>query len=82
MASLEEKSLQSPRKSLRSKIENLTPSEGLTHNQDIESREAEEDMAGKTMGIYKVQSKDHGQGDGRFTDVHVVLEGVEVLHNL
>ncbi|XP_073763453.1 uncharacterized protein isoform X1 [Danio rerio] len=82
MASLEEKSLQSPRKSLRSKIENLTPSEGLTHNQDIESREAEEDMAGKTMGIYKVQSEDHGQGDGRFTDVRVVLEGVEVLHNL
>ncbi|XP_056328406.1 uncharacterized protein LOC130240789 [Danio aesculapii] len=81
-ASLEEKSLQSPRKSLRSKTENLTPSEGLTHNQDIESREAEEDMAGKTMGIYKVQSEDHGQGDGRFTDVRVVLEGVEVLHNL
>ncbi|XP_056319868.1 uncharacterized protein LOC130233724 [Danio aesculapii] len=49
---------------------------------DIESREAEEDMAGKTMGIYKVQSEDHGQGDGRFTDVRVVLEGVEVLHNL
>lgn len=39
-------------------------------------------MAGKTMGIYKVQSEDHGQGDGRFTDVRVVLEGVEVLHNL
>ncbi|XDV48216.1 hypothetical protein PO909_017667 [Leuciscus waleckii] len=49
---------------------------------DIESREAEEEMAGKTMGIYKVLSEDHGQGDGRFTDVCVVLEGVEVLHNL
>uniref|UniRef100_A0A8C5GTS5 Uncharacterized protein n=1 Tax=Gouania willdenowi TaxID=441366 RepID=A0A8C5GTS5_GOUWI len=52
---------------------------------DIESREAEAEIGEKTMGIYTVQAEGHGpdvQGDGRFADVGVVLEGVKVLHNL
>lgn len=52
--------------------------------QDIECSEAEAEVAGTTIAIYTVQA----QGDdpdgpgGRFADVGVVLEGVEVLHNL
>ncbi|XP_013855636.1 uncharacterized protein LOC106511420 [Austrofundulus limnaeus] len=52
---------------------------------DIESREAEADIAEKTMGIYTVRAEGcgpDGPGNGRFADVGVVLEGVEVLHNL
>ncbi|XP_070410627.1 sterile alpha motif domain-containing protein 3-like isoform X3 [Nothobranchius furzeri] len=52
---------------------------------DIDSREAEADIAEKTMGIYTVRAEGHGPdgpGDGRFADVGVVLEGVEVLHSL
>lgn len=42
-------------------------------------------MAEKTMGIYTVRAEGHGSdgpGDGPFVDVSVVLDGVEVLHNL
>ncbi|KAK5906173.1 hypothetical protein CgunFtcFv8_002062 [Champsocephalus gunnari] len=51
---------------------------------DIECREAEADVAGTTMGIYTVraESDDPDGPGGRFADVGVVLEGVEVLHNL
>uniref|UniRef100_A0A3B1KFV4 Uncharacterized protein n=1 Tax=Astyanax mexicanus TaxID=7994 RepID=A0A3B1KFV4_ASTMX len=81
-----EQSLQSCQKSLRNKkAQNLTLSGGSTHKHDIESREAEEEIAEKTMGIYTVRAEGHGSdclGDGRFADVCVVLEGVEVLHNL
>ncbi|KAL6472423.1 hypothetical protein MHYP_G00186110 [Metynnis hypsauchen] len=51
---------------------------------DIESM-AEADVAEKTMGIYAVRGVGHGPdgpGNGCFADVGVVLEGVEVLHNL
>ncbi|KAL6459427.1 hypothetical protein MHYP_G00329120 [Metynnis hypsauchen] len=80
-----EQALQSPRKSLRLKeIQSLTLGGGSTLKQDIESM-AEADVAEKTMGIYAVRAVGHGpdgQGNGRFADVGVVLEGVEVLHNL
>ncbi|KAJ8353407.1 hypothetical protein SKAU_G00209740 [Synaphobranchus kaupii] len=49
---------------------------------DIGSREAEADISEMTMGIYTVRMQGDGPGDGRFADVGVVLEGVEVLHNL
>ncbi|XP_063753608.1 uncharacterized protein LOC134873730 isoform X2 [Eleginops maclovinus] len=50
----------------------------------IECREAEADVAGTTMAIYTVQaeSDDPDGPGGRFADVGLVLEGVEVLHNL
>uniref|UniRef100_A0A3Q1G6E9 Uncharacterized protein n=1 Tax=Acanthochromis polyacanthus TaxID=80966 RepID=A0A3Q1G6E9_9TELE len=80
---------QSPWKSLRLKEAQIpTLSGGSTHKHDIESREAEADIAEKTMGIYTVRAEGHGSddsdgpGDGRFADVGLVLEGVEVLHNL
>uniref|UniRef100_A0AAR2JIM3 Uncharacterized protein n=1 Tax=Pygocentrus nattereri TaxID=42514 RepID=A0AAR2JIM3_PYGNA len=77
-----EQSLQSPQKSLSIKeSQNLNLNGGSTHKHDIESREAEADIAEKTMGIYTVRAEGYGIGDGRFADV-VVLEGVEVLHNL
>ncbi|XP_030590452.1 uncharacterized protein LOC115783662 [Archocentrus centrarchus] len=78
--------LQCPRKSLRLKeAQTLTLSGGSTHQQDTESREAEADVAEKTIGIYTVRAEGRGPdgpGNGRFADVGVVLEGVEVLHNL
>ncbi|KAJ8347978.1 hypothetical protein SKAU_G00265670 [Synaphobranchus kaupii] len=49
---------------------------------DIGSREAEADISEMTLGIYTVRMQGDGPGDGRFADVGVVLEGVEVLHNL
>ncbi|XP_030590513.1 uncharacterized protein LOC115783701 [Archocentrus centrarchus] len=52
---------------------------------DTESREAEADVAEKTVGIYTVRAEGRGPdgpGNGRFADVGVVLEGVKVLHNL
>uniref|UniRef100_A0A1A8H235 Si:dkeyp-101e12.1 n=1 Tax=Nothobranchius korthausae TaxID=1143690 RepID=A0A1A8H235_9TELE len=64
---------------------NLTLSRESTHKHDIDSREAEADITDKTMGIYTVRAEGHGPvgpGDGRFADVGVVLEGMEVLHNL
>ncbi|XP_034093443.1 uncharacterized protein LOC117560622 [Gymnodraco acuticeps] len=75
-------SLLSPRKSLHLKeARNLTLRGGLTYEHDIECREAEADVAGTTMAIYTVRAESDGPG-GRFADVGVVLEGVEVLHNL
>lgn len=52
--------------------------------QDIECSEAEADVAGTTMAIYTVEAEgdDHDGPGGLFADVGVVLEGVEVLHNL
>lgn len=38
-------------------------------------------MAEMTMGIYTVRAEGDGP-DGRFADVGIVLEGVEVLRNL
>ncbi|KAK1886876.1 WD repeat-containing protein 76 [Dissostichus eleginoides] len=78
-------SLLSPRKSLHLKeARNLTLRGGLTYEHDIECREAEADVAGTTMAIYTVraESDDPDGPGGRFADVGVVLEGVEVLHNL
>ncbi|KAI9525290.1 hypothetical protein NQZ68_009971 [Dissostichus eleginoides] len=84
-------SLLSPRKSLHLKeARNLTLRGGLTYEhgakdlEDIECREAEADVAGTTMAIYTVraESDDPDGPGGRFADVGVVLEGVEVLHNL
>nr|XP_054593128.1 uncharacterized protein LOC129160008 [Nothobranchius furzeri] len=57
----------------------------VKEHMDIDSREAEADITEKTMGIYTVRAEGHGPdgpGDGRFADVGVVLEGVEVLHSL
>lgn len=48
---------------------------------DIEYSEAEADIAGTTMAIYTVRAEGDGPG-GQLADVGVVLEGVEVLHNL
>lgn len=52
--------------------------------QDTECSEAEADVAGTTMAIYTVEAEgdDHDGPGGLFADVGVVLEGVEVLHNL
>lgn len=52
--------------------------------QDIECSEAEADVAGTTMAIYTVRAESDDPDDpgGRFADVGVVLEGVEVLHNI
>ncbi|KAJ4936978.1 hypothetical protein JOQ06_001562 [Pogonophryne albipinna] len=54
------------------------------NKKDIECREAEADVAGTTMAIYTVraESDDPDGPGGCFADVGVVLEGVEVLHNL
>ncbi|XP_054589739.1 uncharacterized protein [Nothobranchius furzeri] len=57
----------------------------VKEHMDIDSREAEADITEKTMGICTVRAEGHGPdgpGDGRFADVGVVLEGVEVLHSL
>ncbi|XP_063749705.1 uncharacterized protein LOC134871046 [Eleginops maclovinus] len=78
-------SLLSPRKSLHPKEAwKLTLRGGLTYEHYIECREAEADVAGTTMAIYTVQaeSDDPDGPGGRFADVGLVLEGVEVLHNL
>ncbi|XP_071376114.1 uncharacterized protein [Centroberyx affinis] len=48
---------------------------------DSESREAESGIV-QTMGIYVTRVEEAGPGDEPFADVGVVLEGVEVLHNL
>ncbi|KAL2080611.1 hypothetical protein ACEWY4_024404 [Coilia grayii] len=46
--------------------------------QDIESREAEGDIAEKTIGIYTVRAEGHGPDGpgGRFADIGVGLEGM------
>ncbi|XP_035997198.1 uncharacterized protein LOC118564170 [Fundulus heteroclitus] len=78
-------SLLSSRKSLRLKeAQNVSLRGGLTYEHDIECSEAEADVAGTTMAIYTVQAEgdDHDGPGGLFADVGVVLEGVEVLHNL
>ncbi|XP_038131525.1 uncharacterized protein LOC119776938 isoform X2 [Cyprinodon tularosa] len=51
---------------------------------DMECSESEADVAGTTMAIYTVQAEgdDHDGPGGLLADVGVVLEGVEVLHNL
>lgn len=49
--------------------------------QDIECIEAKADISETTMAIYTVRGDGDGPG-GRFADVGVVLEGVDVLHNL
>ncbi|XP_071403280.1 uncharacterized protein [Centroberyx affinis] len=49
---------------------------------DSESREAELRIVQTTMGIYVTRVEGAGPGDEPFADVGVVLEGVEVLHNL
>ncbi|XP_030266529.1 uncharacterized protein LOC115577775 isoform X2 [Sparus aurata] len=75
----------SSRKSLRLKeAQNLSLRGGRTYEHDTECSEAEADVAGTTMAIYTVEAEgdDHDGPGGLFADVGVVLEGVEVLHNL
>lgn len=73
-------SVLSPRKSLH-QAQNRTLRGGLNYKHDIESSEAEADIAGTTMAIYIVRAEGDGPG-GQLADVGVVLEGVEVLHSL
>lgn len=61
--------------------QNRTLRGGLNYKHDIESSEAEADIAGTTMAIYTVRAEGDGPG-GQLADVGVVLEGVEVLHSL
>ncbi|KAI9535175.1 hypothetical protein NQZ68_007266 [Dissostichus eleginoides] len=64
--------------------QSVNPKPDVKRLLDIECREAEADVAGTTMAIYTVraESDDPDGPGGRFADVGVVLEGVEVLHNL